>query len=335
MSELAKTLEGGQKAVYLLHGDEAFLTRQAMQWLRETVLVGAIEDFNLDRFDGGQRPDIERIVQAARTLPMMAARRLVWVKNAQGIFGVAKAELKPLIEYVSNPDPMACLVLQASTRVKKNGALYKRIAKHGLVLESKTPPERRLPTWVREAAQRRGRRIDAMAASLLVDALGRDLAALDAAVERLTLYVDEPGLITAQHVEETVVHTRTRTVWELVDAIAERNVSKALARAHHLLGQGEHPLGLMSLVIRQFRQLIIGQGARMSGASASDAARMAGVPAFRAQNFERQLGLYRGGELLAALDRLAAADQGLKGSKLPPGIIFEAMILDLCAGRPS
>lgn len=332
MSGLAKELNGGTGAVYLLHGDEAFVTRQAMQWLRTKVLAGAIEDFNLDRFDGGQRLDTERIVQAARTLPMMAARRLVWVKNAQGLFGLGKADLKPLVDYVSSPDPMACLVLDATVRVKKTSALFKRIAKHGLVFESKSPPERQLPSWVREAAQRRGRRIDAMAASLLVEALGRDLAALDAAVERLTLYVDEPGLITAQHVEETVVHTRTRTVWELVDAIAERNVSQALARAHHLIEQGEHPLGLMSLVIRQFRQLLIGQGARMSGATAADAANMAGVPAFRAQSFERQLGLYRGDELLGALDRLAEADQGLKGSKLPPGIIFEAMILDLCAG---
>lgn len=327
-----RTLAGGEKAIYLLHGDESFATRQAMEWLRGRVLAGAIEDFNLDRFDGGQRPDAERIVQAARTLPMMAARRLVWVKNAQGLFGLPKAELKPLVEYASAPDPMACLVLHATKRVKKNSALYKRIAKHGMAYETKTPPERQLPSWVRDAAQRRGRRIDAMAASLLVEALGRDLAALDAAVERLTLYVDEPGLITAKHVEATVVHTRTRTVWELVDAIADRDASKALARAHHLLAQGEHPLGLMSLVIRQFRQLLIGQGARMAGASNAEAAKQAGVPAFRAQRFERQLSLYRGDELLGALDRLAEADQRLKGSKLPAAIVFEAMILDLCAG---
>jgi DNA polymerase III delta subunit len=70
----------------------------------------------------------------------------------------------------------------------------------------------------------------------------------------------------------------------------------------------------------------------MGGASTQEAAKAAGVPAFRVRDFERQLGLYRGDELLKALDRLAKADQGLKGSKLPPGIIFESMILDLCAG---
>lgn len=331
MTDFAQTLKDGTVPVYLLHGDEAFETRQALTWLRTKVLAGALEDFNLDRFDGSTRPDAERIAQAARTLPMMAARRFVWIKNAQGVFGLNKAEVKPLVDYVSAPDPMACVVFEATTRVKKNGALYKRIAKHGLVLETKTPNERTLPNWVRARAQSRGRRIDAMAASMLVEALGRDLAALDAAVERLTLYVPEPGLITAQHVQDTVVHTRTRTVWDLINAVAERNASKALARAHHLIEQGEHPLGLMSLVTRQFRQLLIGQGARMSGASSQEAARLAGVPAFRVGDFERQLGLYRGAELLAALDRLAEADQGLKGSKLPPAIVFEAMILDLCA----
>lgn len=332
MSDYSNVLNAGKSPVYLLHGDEAFATRQAMQWLRVTVLAGGIEDFNLDRFDGSTRPDPERIAQAARTLPMMAARRLVWIKNAQGVFNMGKNELKPLIEYVSDPDPMACVVFEATTRVKKNSALYKRIDKHGLVLESKTPSERSLPGWVRQRAEARGRQIDSMAASMLVEALGRDLAALDAAVERLALFVEAPGIIAAEHIEATVVHTRTRTVWDLVNAVAERNAAKALARAHHLIEQGEHPLGLMSLVIRQFRQLLIGQGARMSGASTQEAAKLAGVPAFRVRDFERQLGLYRGDELLRALDRLAQADQGLKGSKLPASIIFESMILDLCAG---
>ncbi|MCA9560246.1 MAG: DNA polymerase III subunit delta [Myxococcales bacterium] len=329
---LKKALAGGDAPVYLLHGDEAFLTRQAAAWLRHAVLGGVAEDFNLDRFDARESFDPGRVVQAARTLPMMAARRLVWVRNAGSVFDASGEAMKALVSYVDAPDPSSCLVFEASTRARKTGALYKRIAKKGVVHESTSPRERELPAWVEGCAEGRGRTIRADAAALLVQAIGRDLASLDAAVERLALYVEPPGAIELAHVEETVAHTRARTVWELTDALADRKIADALARAHQLLDQGEEPLRLLAMVIRQYRQLLLGRSLRAAGASAEQAAQGAGVPPFRARTFARQLNNYRGGELVAALERLAQADRALKSSKVPGDLLLEGVLLDLCAG---
>ncbi len=303
-----------------------------MAWLRQHVLGGALEDFNLDRFDAGDPLDLHRVVQAARTLPMMGPRRLVWIRNAGPLSEQKADELQPLLEYLETPDPSTTLVVQTSSRVKKSTVLYKRMDKHGVVAEFVTPRERELPGWLQDRAKKQGRLLRPDAAALLVEALGRDLAALDTALERLTLFVAGDAPLELQHVEETVARTRTRTVWELVDAIVERDVSGTLARAHLLLGQGEHPLRLLALVARQFRQLLAGHAARANGANPKEAARVAGVPPFRAQTFARQLQNYNVGELVAALDRVAAADRALKGSKVPHGLIFEALLLDLCAG---
>lgn len=328
--KLEAQLAGGDAPVYLLHGDESFLTRQATEWLRQKVLTGVADDFNLDRFDARDGFDPERIAQAARTLPMMAPRRLVWVRNAEAAFGTAADALKPLLTYIESPDPSACLVFQANEKVNKTSTLYKRLAKFACVLEAETPRERELPEWLVGRAEERGRRLHADAAGALVEAVGSDLAALDAALDRLYLYVEGDAIIELRHVEETVPHTRSRTVWELLDALADRNLGKALERAHQLIGQGEHPLKLQSLVVRQFRQLLVGRSARAAGATPKDAALAAGVPPFRANVFARQLGNYQGGELLTALDRLAELDRALKGSKVPPELLFEAALLDLC-----
>lgn len=329
----ARTLAGGKAPIYLIHGEEPFLTRQAMNWLRARVLAGAVEDFNLDRFDARESIDAERIVQAARTLPMMADRRLIWIRNAESLFAGAGDTHKPLLAYVEAPDPSSCLVFQAMDRVKKTNKLYKRIEQNGCVFESKSPPERELAGWVKTCAETRDRAIRQDAAALLVEIVGRDLAALDAAVERLALYVPPPKPIELAHVEETVPHTRVRTVWELIEAVAERDVARTLERAHQLVDQGEEPLRLLALIIYQFRQLLIGRAARDAGVAPQDAAKAAGVPPFKARAFGRQLENYRRGELLAALERLAEADRALKSSKLPSGLIFEAVLLDLCAPR--
>jgi len=327
----ARSLAAGKAPVYLIHGEEAFLTRQATDWLRQKVLEGAVEDFNLDRFDGRESLDAERIVQAARTLPMMADRRLVWVRNAEFVFKQSTDALKKLVEYVESPDSMSCLVFQAMDRVKKNSKLYKRVVKNGCVLENQTPRERELLGWVKNAVEGRGRIIRPDAAAMLVEAIGRDLATLDTAIDRLVLYVDPPAAIELEHVEASVPHTRVRTVWELIDAVAERDVGRTLERAHQLLDQGEEPLRLLALIIYQFRQLLIGRAAKESGAAPQEAARAAGVPPFKTRAFLRQLDNYRRIELLAALERLTEADRALKSSKMPSGLIFEAVLLDLCA----
>lgn len=329
---LAKALEGGNGAVYLLHGDEAFLSREAAEALRQSVMSGGLEDFNLDRFDARDKPDPERIAQAARTLPMMAARRLVWVKNSDALAALGAKALAPLTDYIAKPDPSTCLLLEAPTKVKGNTALFKACKSHGVVFESAPLRDRELMAFATERATQRGRQLRPDAAALLAEAIGRDLGAIDTALERLSLFVDANAPIEVAHVEQVVPHTRTRTVWELIDAVAERQPAKALAHAQVLLDQGEAPLKLMGMVVRQFRQLLVGRSVRAAGGSAEDAASAAGVPPFRAQTFARQVERYTGTELMRALDRLAETDRALKGSKLPGELLFQGMLLDLCAG---
>ena len=328
-----RQLAGAQASVYLIHGDETFLTRTATAWLRETVLAGVIEDFNLDRFDGREAFDADRVAQAARTLPMMADRRMVWVRNAEVVFGRSKDALKSLLNYVDQPDPSTVLVFQAMAKVKKNSALYKRIAKNGCVLENQIPRERELPSWINAAVRSRGRQIDRDAASMLIEAIGRDLANLNRAIDQLCLYREAPASISMADVEANVPHNRARTVWELVDAVADRNVSLVMDRAHQLLDQGEQPIYLLSLVVRQFRQLLIGASTRANGGSMSEAARAAGVPSFRESTFGRQLNNYGSEELDRAIHRLKQADLALKSSKMLPRLVFEEALLDLCAPR--
>jgi DNA polymerase III delta subunit len=86
-------------------------------------------------------------------------------------------------------------------------------------------------------------------------------------------------------------------------------------------------------VIRQFRQLLVGHDVRNRGGSLAEAANQAGVPHFRQRQFGDQLSRYSFEELIVALRRMEKTDSSLKSSKLPDELIFEALLLDLCAPR--
>ena len=173
--------------------------------------------------------------------------------------------------------------------------------------------------------------MSASAVDYLVEALGNNMAGLSNAIGRLVLFVEEPHTIELSHARECVPYLRTHTVWELVDAVVDRDVARSLEQAHLLSGPGKASLQLLALVVRQFRQLMLGFDVRSSGGSLAAAASAAGVPSFRQNQFERQLKRYSGVELGCALRRLEKTDLALKGSKMPDELIFEELLISLCA----
>ena len=90
--------------------------------------------FNVDRLYGGETTAAE-VVDAARTLPMMAPRRVVLLLHAERLLNPKKEseatarDLETLEEYVKSPVDTCCLVLVAE-------AVDRRRAHEAAALES-------------------------------------------------------------------------------------------------------------------------------------------------------------------------------------------------------
>jgi DNA polymerase-3 subunit delta len=114
--------------VYLLTGDEPYLVEKVLATLREAALAGGIPHLNEEKLVAGEI-DVDRVVAAARMLPMMAKRRLIVVRSLERWDGRGQDEsttssedpdpgrmsaLDRLAEYAQNPAPSTCLVLIAT-----------------------------------------------------------------------------------------------------------------------------------------------------------------------------------------------------------------------------
>src|SRR4051812_30518692 len=102
-------LGDGEGPLYWICGKERFLVDRAVTGIKERVLDPRTRDFNYDLFYA-KEAGAPRIVGAARTLPMMAKRRLLIIRDADALD--AKG-LEPLIPYVGDPAPESCLVFVA------------------------------------------------------------------------------------------------------------------------------------------------------------------------------------------------------------------------------
>ena len=123
----------------------------------------------------------------------------------------------------------------------------------GDVLRYAAPRARDLPARLSEDAGRRGFRLDAAAARLLVERMGEGTLRLANELDRLALWAGPDGEVTLADLEDMVADTSQEAAWVLSDAIVARDPSAALGAAERLLAQGEAVTPLVYQAARRLR----------------------------------------------------------------------------------
>jgi DNA polymerase III subunit delta len=333
---IAEAREGRIKPVYLLLGEERFERQRVMAALRRATLGSDEVSFNEEQYDAGDC-DVERVLAAARTMPMLARRRLVVLKRLERWEGrgdeVKSSGDKPLdrlAEYVAVASPTTTLILVAE-KLDNRRQLVALAKKSDFWVACQSPPPNELSAWVSRRASERGERITAAGASLLGDLIGGDLSALDDAIERVSLYVGPGAELGEAAILECVANMKPGSVWELVSAVGRRDARAALIALGRVFEPGEGPR-LVGLLCWSARQFIRFASARRAGLSPPDALRAAGIPPFKLREVTEQMRhmpLERAEQWLVELGQVDLALKG--GSRLPPRVVLEQALLAFCA----
>ncbi len=328
-AELYSHLQAGKLLpVYGLFGIDATLVEEAVVEIRKLALTRA-SDFNRDELRAGDTP-VDKVVQAAGTLPMMAPRRYV---HLAAVHQLKAKDAEPLAAYVASPAPTTVLVLSGE-KLDQRTKLGQALAKSGGLFVLEPPRQQELPSYLMRRAKRRGVAIEHEAAQLLADLVGVELGNLDRALEKAQLFAGPDATVTADHVEATVAPTRVHSIFELTDAIGRRDLGQASLLLRNALSGGESGLPILGMITRQIRQLLTVKRLKAEGASAKDIAAGAGVRPFLVDALVAQAKRYDMSELVLALDAALAADVRMKSTRIDHGIVLERLLLDIAGAAP-
>jgi DNA polymerase III subunit delta len=297
-------IEDGIEPVYVLYSEHPILIERAVVAIRDAAVPPATRGFNYDVVDG--KPTGSRIVVLAQSLPMMAQRRMVLVRD---LATLAADDAEPLLAYFAKPNPSTVLVALTS-KLDKRVKVFATASKLGFLHTLDGP--RQLAPWVREEAQVRGVKLEPAAITRLVDAVGDDLSRLALAVEQLGLYAGNRA-VTPADVDDLIADTRERSVFELTDAIGAADRTRALAAVSSLCDQRESAVGVVVMLARHVRQLAMLHSLRERKIPRSEWARELGIPPFIVDKLIAQAKGFRPTALARATRLLAEADRALKG----------------------
>ncbi len=332
LTSLSRRLEtDGPAPVTLLQGEERLLVDEALR----RILAAAVDDptdaMAVSRVDLAQSgTGAKEILAACRSIGLFATRQAVIVRAAE-VLDKRADDRDALKAYVTQPDPSTTLVLVA-TKLNGNHGLVRTLKKQGGVLTFNRMKAWQVPDWIGAEARRIGHGMDEGAARLVADLVGTDLNQLRLAIDQLSLYVGPDAPITGTDVETLLSATRSHTIFELVDAVAERRSVAALRHLHAMLEHREPALRILAMLVRHFRMLWQAAEARAQGASMGDIRARLKLHEFVAKKLWAQCVKFNARSLSRAYDRLYETDLKLKSKGLDDAMVMERLVMELCGG---
>lgn len=326
-----KSASPSKPPICVVCGPEAFLKQEAIEEITREVLGGADRSLSLNEYDGTSAGLVlADVLDDVRTLPFLAERRLVIVRDADAFITRYREELET---YLDDPSPNGVLLLECKS-FPGTTRLYKRVAACGKVIKCETIKPRMLPAWLTERAiKNHGAQIDQRAASLLVDLAGDDLGILDGELEKLALYVGDRKHITAADVEALVGQYREEKVWNILSAIAAGDESRAMSLWEEVWQTDRAaPARAVAGIAFTVRRLLAAKRAQEAGTPLPELARMlmrwndlAGV--------RTELAAFSVTQLEQMLCRLLEADVAAKSGGATVQTSVEAFIVEGCRSR--
>lgn len=307
--------------VTVLVSQEQLLIDDALQALKAATL-SQLPELNQDAIDLGE-VGVTPLLEAASTLPMMAPLRFVYGRHLDKL---KAADHAALLGYLASPSPTTVLVLTCA-KLDLRSKLAQALKARKLLTVLDAPRGQQLPEWIMARARKEGSTITHRAASRLGELVGAELGILVMSLEKLRLFVGPGQTIDVQDVDTVVSRTQEASVFELTGALGRRDWAVATTRLQQLLGHGEAPLRVLTMMVREVRLLL---GAKESSGRAQDVAAALGVRPFVAERLLGDAKRFATDELLRGLRAAEACDAALKSSAIKPELQLQRLLMQLC-----
>ncbi|HEV2987621.1 MAG TPA: DNA polymerase III subunit delta [Candidatus Angelobacter sp.] len=337
------------KPAYVFVGDEAFFRDQCRQALLQHLVPADLREFSVNDLDLNET-SLAEVLDRAQTPSLMAPFQVFFIRGVKNLYGRGshEEEFAAIQKYVKDPNPAAVLIFVADhisipadvrrmdfTDKDRYERIRETLGEYCGMVELARVEEGDGVRWVIEAAQKENVKIDQDAARELVDALGADMMMVSRELEKLILYVNEKKRITLGDVETLVLAAKQRSLYELTDAISQKDKARALSVLEAMMSSGDGEdaaIGHLYLLARTFRQMLVILEKNVRDSRAIWQALWQGfrLPPFAAEDVIRQARRYKSRrELTRAIRLVARADLALRSSPPSKRLVLDQLVMQL------
>jgi DNA polymerase-3 subunit delta len=209
--------------IYFLHGEEPYFIDVLTKAIQDNALEESERDFNQSILYG-KDAEVLSLISELKSYPMMAERRLVILKEAQYFKAIEQLE-----SYLENPANSTIFVICYKYKTfDARKKTLKNALKNGVVFKSEKVKEYQLAEWIQQYIKTTGYELTSKACMLLIESLGNDLGRIVKELEKLAVLIEKGTIINENHIEENIGISKDYNVFELTNAVANKDNLKAL-----------------------------------------------------------------------------------------------------------
>lgn len=321
---------------------DEYLSSQRIAELKREVGDAEMADLNTATLQGDQINAADLLGEASM-MPFLATKRLLLVhgfldnlekrmaasKSIESAIYQMAAQLLAGLEAV----PDTCDIVFVDENVDKRRLLWKgftlpasenqperkipgldALIKAGILTQETlvTPDARSLPGWLHAYARQQNVAIEGRATQLLAEFVGSNLRQLHNELTKLATYAgDRP--VTAQDVRLLVSDASEALIWDLTDALGQRNSRRALHSLYELRRGDVNAFYLLTMIARQYRIMLkVKSATQQHRGNEYDIAKAVGEKPYSVKKAMGQTNRYTLPELVDIMDRLLEADYAMK-----------------------
>lgn len=321
MRRIDEDIANGQfKNLYLIYGEEDYLKLQYKNKLI-AALVNDGDNMNFSKYqDNGI--NTAQIIDQAETMPFFAEHRVILIENS----GFGKKMPEDLGNYLSTIPEFTVFIFVEPT-ADKRGKLYKAAKAAGRDIEINMPNEAVLAKWVGAQLNETGKQMKKDAWSQFLNMTHESMDNMSRELEKLITYVGDRNQITIDDVNAICIAKVETKIFDMLNAISAKDMVKTMDLYQDMLSAKEPPMRILTMIVRQFRQMKVVKELAGFGNNASTIAGKVGMPDFAVRRTMQLAGNFSDKEITNLLNDAADFEEKFKTGRLDEKLAVELIIM--------
>ncbi|TCK98407.1 DNA polymerase III delta subunit [Natranaerovirga hydrolytica] len=325
MQNLKKQLQNNAlNNIYLFTGEENYLKNTYRERVKSALLPS--DDMMNYSYYEGKQIKVSDVTDIADTLPFFSDKRLIIVQNSELFKSGKKEESALMADYIEKV-PSSTYMVFIEDEVDKRSKLYKVLNKVGQVVVFNKLNESEIKKWVKHTAKKNNMSLSDYVAEHFIYTVGIDMETVEKEMDKLISYSMDKKGIEMEDIEAVCTPLLENKIFEMIDAIGNKNKEKAIVLYNHLLLLKEPPLRVLFMLVRQFRMILQVKGLSQKGISEFEISKALSIRQFIVKNCMRQGKNFSQNKLKEALEDCLEYEKLVKTGRLEDKIAVEMIVI--------
>ena len=312
---------------YLLFGLENYLIDENVKKIISSL---KIDEENIVKFNLNE-DSISSLLIEASTVSMFSDKKLIICDNSSFLSAsksITDEEINDLTKYLENQfDDVYIIFIVREEKVDSRKKISKFITKISKVYDCNKIEKYKLSNYISDYIKDSGYSISSSSIELIISKVGYELSNIIKELEKLFIYKGKDSKITKEDIEEVVTNNLEKNIFELTNAITNREKNKINKIYNDLIKSGEDPIKLVVTLSNQFRLIMQVKIMRNSGYSEKEIVSTLKEHPYRINLAMKNI--YDINELKKILLKLSKLDEDIVTGKVDKYFGFEMFLLEL------